>query len=402
MHDRFDIARDTARRRFLGGVAFGAATLAASRTLAASSIDAHAAGYDASPASNVMETVPRKPGDAAPFTFRLDTNPVKATTGGWAREVTARSLPLATDLAGAHLYMNPGGSREMHWHTSAEWAFILGGQCQVAVLDPAGELDVANYGPGDLWYFPKGHAHAIFTLGNEPCHALLVFNDGRYSERGTFGLSDWLSRYDPATLARNFGVQPASFASFPQGETYINQGVVIPLDSAAARGVHELPQARSHRYRLMANKAWRSFPGGTLHLASAHEFPITDMTALIIRLRPGGMQELHWHANANEWFYVSKGHVRATLFTADKHMAVAELSAGDCGYFPRGWGHSLEAIGSEGCEVISALDNGAFQESSASDWIAKVPRHMLVNNLHTTEAVLAQFPKQKVGIASSV
>ena len=67
---------------------------------------------------------------------------------------------------------------------------------------------------------------------------------------------------------------------------------------------------------------------------------------------------------------MSKCHVRATLFTADKHMAVADLSPGDCGYFPRGWGHSLAAAGSEGCEVISALDNGAFQESTLSDWIA--------------------------------
>jgi oxalate decarboxylase len=297
--------------------------------------------------------------------------------------------------------MNPGGSREMHWHaTAGEWAFILAGQCQIAVLDPDGELDVANYGPGDLWFFPKGHAHGIFTLGDQPCHAVLAFSDGLYSERGTFGISDWLSRYDAATLAHNFGVAPASFASFPQGETYINQGMIIPLDSKEAHDLHELPPAKSHRYRLMAAKPWRSFPGGTLHLASAREFPTSSsMTGLIIRLQSGAMQELHWHPNANEWFYVSKGRVRATLFTADKHMAVAELAVGDCGYFPQGWGHSLEAIGGEGCEVIAALDSGTFQESSLSEWIAKVPRHLLVNNLRTDEAVLARFPRQKVGIA---
>ena len=110
-------ASDTVRRRFLGGMALSAATLAASRSMAANGTDAHAAGYDVSAASNVMQTVPRKSGEAAAFTFGLDSNPLKATSGGWAREVTARSLPLSTDLAGAHLYMNAGGSREMHWHT---------------------------------------------------------------------------------------------------------------------------------------------------------------------------------------------------------------------------------------------------------------------------------------------
>jgi oxalate decarboxylase len=391
----------TARRRFLGGVALGAATFAAGRTIAAPAGDAHASGYDVAPAGEFMRTVPRKPGDPVTFTFSLDHNPVKATSGGWAREVTTRHLPLASNIAGAHLFMNPGGSREMHWHsTAAEWAYILDGQCQVIVLDPDGLLDVVNCASGDLWFFPKGHAHAISTLGDAPCHAILTFDDGLYSERGTFGLSDWLSRFDAATLARNFAVPAASFAAFPQGETYINQGDVIALDSPAARTVNELPPEKSHCYRLMAAKPLRSFPGGTLHLASAREFPVSaSMTGLITRLQPGAMQELHWHPNANEWFYVSKGRARATLFGADKRMAVAELGIGDCGYFPQGWGHSIEAVGTEKCEIVASLDSGTYQDSSLSEWIAKVPPHVLGNNLGAAEVVLAKFPRQKVMIA---
>ena len=389
----------TARRRFLGGMALGAATLAGNGAVGAGG-DGHASGYDAAPAGDSMKTVPRKPGDPVTFSISLDRAAVKATSGGWAREINARHLPLAGGIAGAHLFMNPGGSREMHWHaTAAEWAFVMAGNCQVVVVDPAGELDVANYGPGDLWYFPKGHAHAISTLGDTPCHAILTFDDGLFSERGTFGISDWVSRVDASTLALNFGVPAASVAAFPQGETYINQGEVIPLDSDEARSVQELPPTRSHQYRLMAQKPWRSFPGGTLHLASAREFPMsTTMTGLIIRLQPGAMQELHWHPNANEWFFVSKGQVRATLFGADKRMAVAELSTGDCGYFPQGWGHSLETRGSEPCEIVSSLDNGIYQHGSLSEWIAKVPRHVLRNNLNLMDAVAAQFPQEKVMI----
>ena len=338
------------------------------------------------------------------FTFSLDHNPVKATSGGWAREVTMRHLPLATNIAAAHLFMNPGGSREMHWHaTAGEWAYIMAGQCQIVVLDPDGGLDIANCAAGDLWFFPKGHPHAISTLGNTPCHALLTFDDGLFSERGTFGISDWLSRFDAATLARNFVAPAASFANFPQGETYINQGEVIPLDSDAARAANDLPPDQSHCYRLMAAKPWRSYPGGSLHLASAREFPMSaNMSGLVIRLKPGAMQELHWHPNANEWFYIAKGHARATLFGADKHMAVAELAAGDCGYFPRGWGHSIEALGDEPCEVVSSLDNGVYQHSSISDWIAKVPRYVLGNNLGMTDAVLTQFPRQTMMISGGV
>ena len=92
------------------------------------------------------------------------------------------------------------------------------------MVDPDGELDVANYGPGDLWFFPKGHAHAISTLGDTPCHALLTFDDGFFSERGTFGISDWVSRVDAATLALNFGVPTASCRRFSAGRDLYQPG----------------------------------------------------------------------------------------------------------------------------------------------------------------------------------
>src|SRR5277367_6957704 len=152
------------RRIFLQSIAVGAGTLAVSQSLAVGN-DGHAAGYDVSAASEYLNTILRKSGDPVGFTASLDKGPIKATSGGWAREITARGLPIATDIAGAHLFMNAGGAREMHWHNSAEWAYVVDGHCQVTVVDPDGEPEVANLGPGDLWYFPKGHGHSIQTLG---------------------------------------------------------------------------------------------------------------------------------------------------------------------------------------------------------------------------------------------
>src|SRR5215468_6036586 len=159
---------DANRRTFLRALALGAGGLASTQSLAAGN-DGHAAGYDAAQASDFMRTVPRKTGDPVKFTASLDTSPIKATSGGWAREVTARSLPLATDMAIAHLFLNPGGSREMHWHNAAEWAYIADGHCQVTVVDPEGVAEIVNLAPGSLWFFPKGHSHAIQTLGSTPC-----------------------------------------------------------------------------------------------------------------------------------------------------------------------------------------------------------------------------------------
>jgi oxalate decarboxylase len=392
---------DTNRRIFLGALALGAGGLASAQS-PASPADGHAAGYDVAPASNYLPLIPRKSGDSLKFTAALDKGPLKATSGGWARDTTTRQLPIATDIAGAHLFINPGGAREMHWHNSAEWAFVLGGQCQVTVVDAAGEVEVVNLAAGDLWYFPRAHSHAIQTLGTEPCHAVLAFDDGLYGEHGTFGISDWMSRFDTADLAQAYGVDEAWLANIPKGETYIMQGPVIPLDGAQARSVRVLDHARSHRFRLLAQKPRESSPGGTIHVASAHEFPIaTTLTTMLLRLKRGAMHQPHWHANASEWHYVVKGRTKITLFGTNKMMAVAELGPGDSAYIPRGCGHLVKNVGDAECEIVGVLNAPEYQESNLWDWVAKAPRHLLANNFGMHEDHVPHFAGRRPTILAA-
>jgi len=44
--------------------------------------------------------------------------------GGWTRQVTERDLPISNTIAGVEMRLVTGGVREMHWHTSAEWALM--------------------------------------------------------------------------------------------------------------------------------------------------------------------------------------------------------------------------------------------------------------------------------------
>lgn len=376
--------------------AFGAASVAATRAAAAPD-DGHAAGYDVAPDSHFMATVPRKVGDPVAFTTSLDKGPIKATSGGWAREVTTRGLPIATDIAGAHLFLNSGGCREMHWHNAAEWAYVVEGHCQVTVVDPEGETEVANLAPGDLWFFPDGHSHSIQGLGAAPCHAILAFDDGLYSEHGTFGISDWMSRYEAGTLSQALGVPAPAFARNPKAETYIMQGEVLALDGPQARMARPLGREKSHRYPLMARRPRVRTKGGELYVASAAEFPMSrTMTGTVLKLKRGALHEPHWHPNANEWHYVLKGRTRVTLFATDKRVSTAELSPGDCAYIPKGCGHSIQTIGAEDAEIVGVLDSGSYQESRLSDWVAKVPKHLLANNFGIAEAEVPAFPKSRI------
>ncbi len=395
----------TNRRQILGGIAMGAAGLVAARTAgAAAGEGAHAAGHDVSPATPGQgeKVVPHRKEEPIEFKYSIDSGEPKITSGGWAREATVHQLKLSTGIAGVHMYLNPGASRELHWHAiAAEWAYILDGHCQTTVIDPNGTTEVLNFGPGDLWFFPRGHGHSIQTLGTEPCHFILAFDNGNFSEHGTFSITDWTSLIDPTVLAQNFGVPASTFERFPKGETYIMQGKVIPLDSPQAQEYNDNISPNTHRFKLMQQKPIHDFPGGTVHLATINEFPMSStMAGGIMKLKPGALRELHWHPNANEWQYYAKGHARVTLFGSGGRMTQADFAPGDVAYIPQGYGHSVQNIGSEECEIVLTFDNGHYQEISISEWIATSPPHLLANNFGVEESVFQNFPKKQVYIAN--
>ncbi len=392
---------DTTRRTLLAGLAAAGGTLSA-QAATADAQDAFTAGHKANPAGPGPLVTPHPAEEPMQFKYSIDSAKPKITSGGWAREATEHQFPISKGIAGVHMYLNPGASRELHWHAiAAEWAYVLEGRCQTTVIDPAGFTEVLNFGPGDVWFFPRGHGHSIQTIGNEPCHFILSFDNGAFSEHGTFSITDWVSLSDPKTLAQNFGVPAETFAKFPKGETYIMQGKVIPADSPQAQEVNDHVSPNTHRYKLMQQKPTQDFPGGTVHLASSKEFPISStMTGGIIRLKPGAMRELHWHPNANEWQYVAKGKTLVTLFGSGGRMAKAEFNTGDVAYLPMGYGHSVQNIGNEDCEIVVTFDNGVYQEISISEWVATSPAYLLANNFGVEEAVFANFPKKKVYIAS--
>src|SRR6187401_755708 len=84
--------------------------------------------------------------------------------GGWSREVTVRELPVSKTLAGVNMRLTAGGVRELHWHTSAEWAIMLYGTARITAIDADGKSFVADTKKNDLWFFPSGVPHSIQGL----------------------------------------------------------------------------------------------------------------------------------------------------------------------------------------------------------------------------------------------
>jgi oxalate decarboxylase len=387
------------RRDFLGTAMLGAGGLAGLTQLARAEMPAFGPG-DGGFGHNVQQLPPgeavvhHKAGDvdAMPdFHYSLDGSKPKVTSGGWAKEATVEGFPISKGIAGVHMFLDPGASRELHWHAiAAEWAYVIEGQCQIMVIDPNGTREVANFGPGDIWYFPKGHGHSIQTIGDKPCHFILSFDNGAFSEHGTFSITDWVSLTPPDILAENFGVPKELFAKFPKGETYIMAGEILTPQNAKE---YLLPPAQSHKFSLLQQQPTHEFPGGTLYLATAKEFPVSQgMSGGLMTIKPGGLRELHWHPNANEWHYYLRGQAQVLLFGSGGRGKVADFKPGDVAYLPAGYGHAIRNTGTEDLEIILTFDSGHYEEISLTDWVAASPPHLLANNFGVPADTFKKFP----------
>ena len=66
-------------------------------------------------------------GTMKPFKYSFNLSHKELDTGGWTRQVTVRDLPVSTHMAGVEMALTEGGMRELHWHVSAEWSYMISG-----------------------------------------------------------------------------------------------------------------------------------------------------------------------------------------------------------------------------------------------------------------------------------
>ena len=237
-------------------------------------------------------------------------------------------------------------------------------------------------------------------LGGRPCHFILIFDNGYFSEFGTFSITDWVGHTPPALLAKNFGLPEATFADFPKEEVYFARGKPPPAEPSAPLQGWKLPP-ETHKYRLLAQPPHATYPGGREWRVDSRRFPIAKtITGVILDLDPGALRTLHWHPNADEWQYVIDGEVSVTLFGSHGRFRTERLEKGDVGYIPQGYGHSIENIGSRTARVLIGFNAGIYETIDLSQWIAPNPRDVLATNFSQPAEVFGTFPDRDVFIAA--
>jgi oxalate decarboxylase len=321
----------------------------------------------------------------------------RVLSGGWAREVTVRELPVATELAGVNMRLKPGGIRELHWHKEAEWAYMLAGRARITAVDAEGRNFIDDVGVGDIWNFPAGIPHSIQGL-EEGCEFLLVFDDGSFSENATFLITEWFERTPRDVLAKNFGVPESAFDNLPSDvdyTRYIFNGELPPplADDAVQSPAGSVPHGYS--YHLHAQEPVRA-AGGTARIVDSTNFPAAStIAAALVEIEPGGLRELHWHTNTDEWQYYIAGEGRMTVFASSGKARTFDYQAGDVGYVPFAMGHYVENTGDEPLRFLEMFRSDRFADVSLTQWMALTPPALVAAHLNLDADVVAALSKDK-------
>lgn len=324
--------------------------------------------------------------------------------GGWSRQVTVEDFPISKDIAGVNMRLAAGGIRELHWHNAAEWALMLTGKTRITAIDNDGRGFVKDVGVGDIWFFPTGIPHSIQGLGPDGGEFLLVFDDGKFSEANTTLISDWTRHTPREVLAKNWGVSESAldgiYAAPPDGRYIFQQPAPPPLDEdqRAEAGSKALSPV-AFDFSLHSMQPTYKTNSGEVRVIDSRNFPVaTAIAAAHVIVKPGGLRELHWHQNADEWQYYVQGKGRMTVFFNGSKARTADFTGGDVGYVPKTLGHYVENIGDTDLIFLEMFKAGQFQDLSLSDWISHTPPELVMQHLGISKDTLQRIPKEKVPV----
>lgn len=409
-------ADELTRRRFLGATTAAMTAgialplLAAAQQTPDKTGDSHTAENDTQPGPKNAALDRAEPdsvhppetdaGGQPPFKYPFSFSHKRIEAGGWTRQVTVRDFPISKKVAGVEMRLIEGGIRELHWHVGSEWAIMTTGSARITAVDHKGRAFIEDVHEGDLWLFPGGIPHSIQGLPPDGCQFLLVFDDGNFNEFETFLLTDWLHHTPREVLAKNFNTPASTFDRVPARELFIfPRDLPRPLDEERQQVIAETG-AVPNSFAFFASKMQptRTTAGGSVKIVDRSNFPATNIAAAIVTLKPGGLRELHWHPNEDEWQYYIKGTGRMTVFSAGGHARTMDFHEGDVGYIERSMPHYVENLGDTDLVFLEVFPTPEYQDISLAEWLAHTPTRLVDQHICTGEEFLRGIAKREAVI----
>jgi oxalate decarboxylase len=274
---------------------------------------------------------------------------------------------------------------------------MTAGSARITAVDHKGRAFVEDVKEGDLWLFPGGVPHSIQGLSENGCQFLLVFDDGNFNEFETFLLTDWLHHTPGEVLAKNFGVPASTFDNVPPREKFIFPNELPRSLAEEKKQVYEAngPVPNSYAFYASEMEPTKVTAGGSVKIVDRSNFPATGIASAIVTLKPGGLRELHWHPNADEWQYYVKGAGRMTVFAAGGHARTMDFQAGDVGYIDQSLPHYVENTGDTDLVFLEVFPAAEYQDISLAEWLAHTPSRLVNGHIGTGEDFLNKIVRKE-------
>jgi oxalate decarboxylase len=134
--------------------------------------------------------------------------------------------------------------------------------------------------------------------------------------------------------------------------------------------------------------------GGEVRIVDSSNFKPSTTAMALVTVHPGGLRELHWHPNADEWQYYIGGQGRMTVVSTGNKARTMDFQAGDVGYVQKTLLHYIENTGDSDLvflEMFGKVDR--FQDLSFSQWLAHTPPEAVMAHLNIDKVTYAAIPK---------
>jgi oxalate decarboxylase len=157
------------------------------------------------------------------------------------------------------------------------------------------------------------------------------------------------------------------------------------------------PAPATHAFvHRMLEQTPQLMPGGTVRITDTTNFPASKtIAAALVELEPGGLRELHWHPNGDEWQFNIEGEGRMTVSGSEGRARTFDYRGGDVGYVPFAMGQYIENTGSGPMRFLEVFRSSRFADFSLNQWMKLTPRELVRSHLDIDQALLDGLSAEK-------
>jgi oxalate decarboxylase len=132
---------------------------------------------------------------------------------------------------------------------------------------------------------------------------------------------------------------------------------------------------------------------GEVRIVDSNVFQASNaIAAAHVIVHPGGLRELHWHQNADEWQYYVAGKGRMTVFAAHGNARTMDFQRGDVGYIQQTLPHYIENTGTEDLIFLEMFKSSQYQDVSLNQRLTHLPPALVQAHLNIDLATINAIP----------